>query len=166
MRPNPAKDKIITIQFQPLSTKEGEPLGRLNILTEWKLKSERALLSAFRNRFFTGRDFDFIPIGENLYGFDLISLLHRMNKYFHLRLGMDFFRDRPVIDIKPTLVIINQGRFANYQRPLEKRNEARLIRQWYEDKDYRKIENYVRREASNFISKYQKLKKALPTVQL
>jgi hypothetical protein len=164
-KPDPAKDKIITIQFQELSTIEGKPLDRLNILTEWNLKSERKLLAAFRGRFLTGRDFDFIPIGENLYGFDLISLLHRLNKYFHLDLGMDFFRDRPVIDIKPILVMMNQGNFRDYQRVLGKKS-GHMVRQWYENKDYDKIERYVRREARNFITKYQTLKKQIPRIRI
>ena len=165
-KPEPAKDKIITIQFQELSTREGKPLGKLKILTEWQLKSERALLAEFRRRFLTGRDFDFIPIGENLYGFDLISVLHRLNKHFHLHLNMDFFRDRPVIDIKPTLVMMNKGSFKDYQRLLGKRGQAHLVKQWYENQEYPTIEKYIRREADNFILKYQMLKKQLATMRL
>jgi DNA polymerase elongation subunit (family B) len=162
-KPDPANDKIITIQFQELSTQEGRPEGKLQILTEWAFKSERNMLNAFRRKFLTGRDFDFIPIGENLYGFDLISLLHRLNKYFHLDLGMDFFRDRPVIDIKPILVMMNEGNFRDYQGVLGKKS-GRMVRQWYEDNDYDRIERYVRREARNFITKYQTLKKRIPRI--
>lgn len=164
-KPNPAKDKIITIQFQKLSTREGRPEGKLEILTEWALGSERNMLNAFRREFLTGRDFDFIPIGENLYGFDLISLLHRLNKYFRLGLGMDFFRDRPAIDIKPILVMMNQGSFKGYQFPLGKK-QGHMVRQWYEKKEYEKIERYIRREARNFIKKYQILKKRIPEIKI
>ena len=159
-KPNPANDKIITIQFQELSTREGRPEGKLEILTEWDFKSERNMLNVFRRKFITDRDFDFISVGENLYGFDLISLFHRLNKYFHLELGMDFFRDRPVIDIKSSLVMMNEGNFRDYQRVLGKKS-GHMVRQWYDAKDYDKIERYVRREARNFIAKYQILKKRM-----
>jgi DNA polymerase elongation subunit (family B) len=153
-KPDPVRDKIITIQFQELSREEGHPLGELTILTEWKSKSERNMLREFKSWFLSGRDFDFVPIGENLYGFDLISLIHRFNKYFDLELGMNFFRDKPVIDVKPLLVMMNKGNFSGYQNIIGKGKRANLVRQWYENKDYEQIEKYIRKEARNFISKY------------
>jgi len=164
-KPDPVRDKIITIQFQELSTTDGRPRGDLEILTEWGLKSERALLREFRPRFFGQSDFDFVPIGVNLYGYDLICLFHRLNKHFHLKLGIDFLRTKPVIDIKPILVIKNQGEFRNYQRCLGGMN-GHLVAHWYQEKEFNKIERYVRNEARNFIEKYQTLKSRIPGIRL
>ena len=110
-KPDPVNDKIIVIAYQKLSTREGNPEEDLQILTEWDCGSEKAMLDIFRGMFLTDYDFNFIPIGVNLYGFDLISILHRLNHHFDLNLGMDFFRTRPVIDVKPTLVMMNKGIF-------------------------------------------------------
>jgi hypothetical protein len=164
-KPNLEQDKIITIQFQELSTREGHPQGELVILSEWHSGSEEAVLAEFRKRFLTGRPFDFIPIGLNLYGFDLILIIRRLNKYFDLQLGIDFFRDRPVIDIKSILVIMNNGMFSGYQRILGKIESGTLIRDWYEKKDYDRIEKYVREEAGIFIKNYQILKAELPKIR-
>jgi len=49
-RPDPANDKIITIQYQQLS-RDGGPDGDLQILTEWDCGSEKELLDRFRKNF-------------------------------------------------------------------------------------------------------------------
>ena len=165
-KPDLEQDKIITIQFQELSTREGHPQGELVIVSEWHSGSEEALLDEFRQRFLTGGSFDFIPIGLNLYGFDLILIIRRLNKYFNLQLGMDFFRTRPVIDIKPILVIMNGGMFKGYDRLLGKTESGALIRKWYEERKYDEIERYIREEADNFIKKYQTLKTQIPQIKL
>lgn len=165
-RPDPSKDKIITIQFQRLSTQDGKPEGDLQILTEWECGSEKELLDRFRRVFITGSDFDFIPVGMNLYGFDLVVLLSRLNYYFSLNLGFDFYRNRPVIDIKPTLVMMNEGRFKGYQDLLGKTVSGSIIKTWYESKDYSKIIDYIKAETTNFIKKYQLLKSEIRKVKL
>ncbi len=164
-KPDPATDKIITIQFQELSTIDGRPRGDLKILTEWSLGSEKALLNAFKPLFLGRGDFDFVPIGVNLYGYDLICLLHRLNRHFRLGLDIDFLRTKPVIDIKPILVIKNRGEFRNYQRHLGKRSGS-MVAKWYLDEKYGRIENYVRDEAHNFIKKYQILKDRIGRLKL
>src|SRR5438445_4944722 len=113
------------------------------------------MLDRFRHVFITGSDFDFIPVGMNLYGFDLVALLSRLNYYFSLNLGFDFYRNRPVIDIKPTLVMMNEGRFKGYQDLLGKTVSGSIIKTWYEAKDYPKIIDYIKEETTNFIKKYQ-----------
>ncbi len=165
-KPDPKNDKIITVQFQRLSTEDGQPEDKLQILTEWQYGSEKAMLNEFRRLFITGKDFDFIPIGVNLYGFDLISILHRLNQHFSLNLSIDFFRDRPVIDIKPILVIMNGGKFKGYQDLLGKKESGKKIKELYEAKDYDNIIRYITDEAKDIISKYQVIKKQLPQIKL
>ena len=165
-RPDPSKDKIITVQFQRLSTRDGKPEGNLEILTEWDCGSEKEMLERFRRLFITESDFDFIPVGMNLYGFDLIAILSRLNYYFNLNLGMDFYRNRPVIDIKPTLVMMNGGKFMGYQNLLGKTVSGSMIKTWYEAKDYPKIIDYIKQETENFVNKYQLLKSEITKIKL
>jgi hypothetical protein len=165
-KPDIENDRIISVQFEELSTTDGKAKGALRILTEWGLGSEEAVLTEFKKWFLTERPFDFIPVGVNLHGFDLIILLRRLNKYFNLRLGHEFFRDRPVIDIKPILVIMNGGMFKGYDRLLGKTESGALVRKWYEERNYDEIERYIRQEAENFIKKYQTLKTQIPQIRL
>jgi len=83
-KPNVAEDKIIAIQYQELSPFEGNPRGDLQIHTEWDYGSEKALLKAFAKVFLTESVWDFVPVpvGFNLYGFDLPSLLSRYDHHF------------------------------------------------------------------------------------
>ncbi len=165
-KPDPLSDRIISIAYQKLSTKDGYPEGRVQVLTEWGFGSEKTMLSAFKPIFITDNDFDFIPIGVNLYGFDLVAILRRLNHYFRLNLGMGFFRSRPVIDIKPILVIMNRGSFQGFERILSRKRNGSKVKQWYDMKDYDKIIDYEKREARNFIRDYQTLKKKISRIRL
>jgi len=163
-RPDPTNDKIITIQFQKLS-RDGGPNGDLQILTEWDCGSEKELLDRFRKIFFFGSDFSFIPIGMNLYGFDLISLIYRLNHHFNLNLSVELFRNRPVIDIKSILIMMNDGQFKGYNSILGKKQPGNVVRTYYENKDYDKIIEYIKDETANFIEKYQILRKQIPNLR-
>lgn len=165
-KPNPKNDKIITIQYQKLSTERGEPEDGLQILTEWDYGSEKAMLDVFRKIFLTGRDFDFIPIGVNLYGYDLIALISRLNHHFGLNVDMSFFRNRPVIDLKPTLIMLNKGIIKGYNTHLGKTESGAKVKEWYAAKDYPSIINYINDETGNFINKYQILKREIPRITL
>jgi hypothetical protein len=129
------------------------------------------MLDAFRKVFVTGKDFDFMPIGVNLYGFDLIAILNKLNYYFNTNLDMTFFRSRPIIDIKSILVIMNNGRLKGYQEWLGKDSSGSVIKDFYmagiggDPTGYEKIVEYVKKEATNFISKYQILKKEIPKIK-
>ena len=165
VRPDLVNDKIITIQYQHVRSETGEPLDDLKILTEWDCGSEKELLSQFKKIFFTGSDFDFIPIGVNLYGFDFISLANRFNKHFNLGMDIQFFRNRPVIDIKPILIIMNKGQLRGYTTLLGKKQSGNVIKEWYENNERDKIIEYIKDEANNFIEKYQILKKEVPKIR-
>jgi hypothetical protein len=166
LSPDPLKDKIIAIAFQPLSTENGKPRDKLTILTEWDLGSEKSMLSTFRQRFLTGNDFTFVPIGTNLYGFDLIAILHKMNQYFGTHLDFKYFRSKPVLDLKPILVIMHGGEFRDFAAPLGKTQDGSRVKDWYDMKDYSKITTYMIKESQNFIRAYQILKKRIPKIGL
>jgi len=165
-KPVPTNDKIITIQYQKLRTETGETEGDLQILTEWDTGSEKNLLDKFRKVFLTGNDFAFIPVGVNIYGYDFIALIHKLNHYFDLGMGMNFFSDRPAIDLKSTLIMMNKGQLKGYNLLLGKKQSGNIIKGLYEAKDYEKILQYIRDEAEAFLSKYQKLKRELPKIDL
>ena len=165
VKPDPLSEKIITIQYQKLSTSDGGIESDLQVLTEWGFGSEREMLNAFRKVFLTERDFDFVPIGVNLYGFDLIAILARLNYHFHLGLGLEFFRSRPAIDLKPILVMKNYGKFSTYRDSLGTKKESSNVKDWYESRDYQRIIDYVRQESQNFIRLYQILKRAIPEIR-
>jgi len=164
-RPDPAVDKIITIQYQKLS-KSGAADGDLRILTEWDCGSEKNMLDEFRRTFITESDFDFIPVGMNIYGFVLIAIISRLNHHFALNLGLEFYRNRPVIDIKPTLVMMNGGRLKGYSEVLGKSVPGSMIKEWYEKGDHASILKYVADEADNFVRKYQALRDRIMKIQL
>ena len=165
IRPDPANDKIITIQYQQVSTETGEPIGDLKILTEWELGSEKELLSKFKDVFLSGSDFNFISIGVNLYGFDFVALASKFNKYFDLGLGLQFFRDKIAIELKPILIMMNNGRLKGYTDILGKKHSGNVIKEWYEQKKHDEIIDYIKDEAKTFIEKYQILKKELPKIR-
>jgi hypothetical protein len=167
-RPDPLKDKIITIQFQQLDWKTGAPKGELRILTEWDFGSEEAMLDEFRKIFVGGGDWGFVPVGVNLYGFDLVALISHINKYFGLGLDVGFLRSKPVIDIKAITVIMNRGEFKGSDSVLGKGLPGRMIKELYEEGESGrpKIINYIKEEAKNFIAKYQILKRELPLLDL
>jgi len=161
-RPNPTEDKIITIQYQRLS-RDGKPLEPLTILTEWELGSEKALLEAFQKVFLTENPFDFVPIGINLYGFDLLALVSGFNRHFGLNL-LDLLRTRPVLDLKSTMVLACDGNFSGWGEIFGKPS-PNPIKGWYDagPAGYPQIKDYITREAQKFIRVYQYLKwKTLP----
>jgi hypothetical protein len=168
VKPDPVSEKIITIQYQKLSTRDGATEGDLQILTEWGFGSERSMLEAFKKVFLTGNDWDFIPIGVNLVGFDLLAILARLNFHFNLNIGLEFLRSKPSIDLKPVLVMKNHGNFSGYSDFLGKK-ESHKVKEWYElgkkTGDYQPIIDYVTREAHDFVQLYQTLKQEIPKIQ-
>ena len=162
-KPDPSQDKIITVQYQRLS-RDGKPVEELRILTEWDLGSEKAMLEAFGKVFLTDNPFDFIPIGINLYGFDLLALISGFNRHFEPKIGFDLLRTRPVLDLKSVMVLASDGRFSGWTEILGKQ-ENNQVKGWYEAglSGHPLIIDYVIREAQKFIRVYQYLKwKTLP----
>lgn len=166
VKPDPINDKIITIQYQQLSGTDGSPVADLKILTEWESGSEKAMLDLFKPMFLTERVFDFIPIGVNLVGFDLLALISRLNHHYGLGLGVGYLHDRPHLDLKSTLVMMNHGKFSGYTQLLRKSVSGGKVKEWYLAKDYAKIIDYIKDEASHFITAYTAMKRQLPHLVL
>lgn len=165
-KPDPLNDKVISIQYQRLSSTTGRIEEDLKILTEKEYGSEEKLLEKFKEVFITENSFDFIPIGVNLYGYDFIVLMNKFKKYFDQDLTFDFLRSRPVIDLKPTLIMMNGGKIQGYNQILGKKQSGNVIKDWYEQGDWDNIITYIKDEAKNFIEKYQIIKKELSNIKM
>ena len=157
------KDEIITIQWQQLGF-DGNPIGELKILKRWEC-SESAILKEFAPNL-RCNPWNFIFIGKNLL-FDFTFLSQRLK---HHNLGVFDLRclyDRIWIDIKPLLVLMNDGRFKGYDRILPKTNLTtnKSVPQLYSEGNYSEILRHISDEAKNFIDSYQKLKQTMPQLR-
>lgn len=160
----PSKAKIITIQYQPLNTYNGLPTGELTILKEWdKQSSERVILEKFRKIYLENGIWGFIPVGNNLL-FECRFMKYKLKEYFNLhrlKLGQ-----KPLLDIKHILILMNNGRFKEYSKPIGKSGKAANMMNWYYNQHFDMIEQYITEEAESFLKAYSILKRELPKIQL
>lgn len=154
-------DEIITIQWQRLNGFTGEPIGDLNILKSWE-SSEKKILTAFLPNL-RCKPFDFIFIGKNLL-FDFCLLNQRMKHYNLGDFDLRCLYDRVSLDIKPILVMINNGNFKGRDKVLPKTNPIpnEEIPQLFQEGKYSQITQYIKDETEDFIRAYQIFKRELP----
>ena len=160
--PDPAVDKLITIQYQKIDLPSGEPLGELKILKEWE-GSEKSIVTTFYNLFFKPEMpvTHFIPVGMSLdYEYEMI--ISKFKKYnLHLMTSHELYYKRPRFDLKPIIVLLNDGRFtgARLDSFSSKKCDENHVQEWYENKDFTTIERYIREEAEGFLKLLQYLNK-------
>jgi len=160
---NPTKDRIITFQFQELSQVSGIPLTKLVVAKEWDDDcSEGVILEWMKELLIDSPFWKFVPVGNNLL-FDLSFIAARMQTYFHTDFSMQLI-NRPFIDIKHILVMINGGHFRNYSRMISKTDLGSNVPIWYQKRQYEKIVNYVEMETEAFVRTYGILKRNLPAL--
>lgn len=153
------KDEVITIQWQELDRYTGKPIGKLNILKRWDSSEERILKEFVPN--LTCYHWDFIFIGKNLL-FDFCMLNERL-KHFKLgEIDLRCLNERVSLDIKPILVIMNEG-FIGFDQVLPKTNPTTgdMIPKLYKERKYPKIVKYIKDEAQDFTDAYQIIKKEI-----
>jgi len=160
-----AQDKIITIQYVELERGTGRPLGELTILKEWEL-GEKEMLQKFidESPVLNEYPFDFIPVGYNL-GFEHKFLLTKSSKYDDLfPIGI---LSRPFIDLRAIGILMNNGEFKNsgLDKITGKPHSGTPIPQWYNEKQYNEIENYVKKETDEFVKFYGWLHRELPELR-
>lgn len=159
-KPNPESDKIISIQFQRIDLRTGKPLENPTILKEWE-SSEEEIVKQFYNRFFTDENiWNFVMVGNNL-KFEFEFLISKFEKYLDKRLtSKDLHYKRPHLDIQPIIVLLNNGNFvgARLDKFTKKKQNGKVIRDYYEKKEYEKIENYIKDEIEAFLEFLQKIK--------
>lgn len=160
-KPNPDTDKIITIQFQRIDSKSGKPIEDLTILKEWD-SSEKEIVTKFFDLFFSQKSgiWDFVPVGFNL-NFDFEFLISKFKKHLDVKLtSRDLHYERPHLDLKPIIVLLNDGEFvgATLDRFTSKQHNGKEIKEWYQNKQFDRIEQYVKNEAKSFLEFYRKVK--------
>jgi hypothetical protein len=161
---DPCKSKIITIQFQQLDSKTGQPACDLQILKEWLPgSSEAGIVEQFKKIFIDKGIWEFVPVGNNL-AFECRFMNYKLKQYCNLE-GLKLGH-RPMIDLKHVLVIANNGSFKGYQGLLGKSGQAANMTQWYYDKSWPIIERYIMNEADDFLKTYCILKRELPRVTM
>jgi len=161
---DPEKDKIITIQYQQLDM-DGRVLGELVILKEWEI-GEEAILKNIHSKLFDVNSWYFIPIGTNLI-FDFTFLWGRFKKFNMPCPDLSkYLYDKPLIDIKHTLVIANGLSFkgAGLDQMTDKKSNGKEIPKWYRLQDFERIEEYIKQETESFIKVLLKLVNELPKV--
>lgn len=161
---DPLKAKVISIQYQQLDSRTGQPLSELKLLKEWEPGlSEKGIIEQFKKTYIDGGIWNFIPVGNNLL-FECRFMKNKLKEYCNvdgLKLGQ-----RPMIDLKHTLVIANNGSFKGYDRLLGKSGLAGNMTKWYYDKNWSMVEQYVKQEALDFVKAYSILKTQLPRITL
>jgi len=171
---NPRIHKIITIQYQCLDEENLKPLGNLTILKEWE-SSEKEILREFLEVFIGEDPFDFIPMGVNIL-FDFNFLYHRV-KYLmpdyidRGGLTMDYLlREKPFIDLKPTLVMMNNLRFGGYDRFVNMfmniETSGRDVPHLYTEGKYDEILQYIEEEARATILVFREVYQHIKTLKL
>lgn len=147
---DPMKDKIITIQFMQLDSTTGQPLGELVILKEWE-SSEKDILIKFirQSRITDDFQFSFVSVGYNL-GFDHNFILERAR--INRLETLDILK-RPFIDLRPLGIIMNKGQFkgSGLDKIIGKAHDGSIIPQWYSEKKYDEIVEYIKHEAEEFV---------------
>lgn len=157
-KPNSKEDKIITIQFLKFDLETGKPIGKLQILKEYE-QSEEEIVKFIYKWFFSRNPWQFIPVGFNL-NFEWEFLCEKFKQYniIDMPLG-EFYNKYPQIDLKSLAVIKENGFIgAKLSSISQKEDDGNVIKQYYEDKDFKKIEEYILKETKAFLKLYKKVK--------
>lgn len=147
---DPKIDKIITIQFQQLDMNTGSPMGELIILKEWE-SSEKEMLKQFiiKSKILDPYAFSFVAVGYNL-TFEHNFLKARAKE--HGLPDIDVLTN-PFIDLRAIGVLMNKGQFkgSGLDQITGKKNSGSGIPEFYKNKEYDKIIDYIRNETEEFL---------------
>lgn len=161
--PDPSTDRIITVQFQKMELETGNALGELTILKEWE-SSEAEIVCSFLKHFLSQNPWNFIPVGFNL-NFEYHFLRTKAAELCGTKISERYlYYERPYIDLKSTVVLMNGGVFrgAKLSKFSGKEQNGNVIAGYYEEEDYASIEKYIVDEADAFLRFYSDLLLILP----
>lgn len=177
---DPARDKIVTIQFRKLSDLAQGEVAPLIILREWQHpQGERGILHDFNKA--TGyfdRRWDCVKTGWNL-DFEKEWFKHKGTGYGLIPWGKAADFSRPVVDVMHVGLLMNADRSrpldakgnvpnmfygASLDRFSRKRSKGAYITQFYHERRYGAIDDYVRQEADAFVELWQTLIETMPQV--
>jgi len=160
---DPKTDKIITIQFQELNRYTGEAIGELVILKEWE-SSEKQIIEEFirRSNILDSYDFSFVPVGYNL-GFEHKFLKERSE--INNLPSLDIL-NLPFIDLIAIGRLMNGGQFkgSGLSNLTGKQGNGNQIPDFYQNKEYDKIIDYIKNETEEFIKFNKWLYRKMPTL--
>ncbi|MFQ6106028.1 MAG: hypothetical protein ACE5QF_00345 [Thermoplasmata archaeon] len=155
---DPLMDKIVTIQYQQLV--DGNPIGDFRVLKEWE-EGEKRIIERIIGEKLLQPHWDFVPIGNNL-RFDIIFLMERAQQY-----GLEkwdageikqYFFLKPMIDIRPVLILMNAGRFKGSGLDAFTGKEKGVqVPIWYAEQKYDEILSYVETEREEAIALYREI---------
>lgn len=160
---DPQTSKIITIQYARLDDFTSKQIGEIKILKEWE-SSEKEILRQFIIDYSitNSNPFSFVSVGFNLQ-FEHTFFIQRCKAN-----GLEPFdiMSTPFIDLRPFGIIMNGGRFkgSGLDGITGKPHGGAIIPQWYAEKKYDEIENYIRKETTEFVQLCVWLYKELPTM--
>ena len=165
---NPKEDKIVTIQFQELDRYTGEAIGELVILKEWE-SSEKEILQEFieKSGILDEYDFSFVPIG---YNFQFEHNFLKSRSEINGLPSLDIL-DCPFIDLRAIGILMNKGQFKGSKLSdiTGKKGTGSAIPNWYKNKEYDKIIDYIKNETEEFIKfstwLYKKMPELLPEMK-
>ncbi len=141
---DPQTSKIITIQFAKLDDTTSQQIGEVRILKEWE-SSEKEILRQFiiESEITKSYPFSFVSVGFNLQ-FEHNFFIQRCKAN-----GLEPFDifSKAHIDIKPFAVIMNGGQFkgSGLDKMTGKPHGSGIIPQWYNEKKYKEIEDYIKK---------------------
>ena len=133
-------------------------MGKLQILKEWE-EGEKEIVEFIYKWFFKRNPWKFIPLGFNL-NFEWKFLCAKFKQYGLVEMNLgDFVENMPQIDLK-VLAVLRKGGFigASLSSISQKEDDGNVIKEYYETKQYDKIETYIRNETDSFIQLYKKIK--------
>lgn len=166
---DPKLDRLVSISFQEINSRTGNPIGELQILKSWE-NSEKSILSEFLNKTrwleTPPKSWEFIPIGFNL-SFDLWVIYYRTRKNLEHELSLDFlFHQLPKIDIKPIFVLVNGGKFkgASLDKFSDKLYDGAYAYESIQEEKWDDLLQYIKDETESFLKIYQQLLKKFPTI--
>lgn len=149
-----ARNKIITIQYQQLDGNTGKPVNELKILKEWNNSSEEEIVKIFADEMEPTDYWNFRPVGNNL-NFEWAHLTPKLKKYCGI--NFDFTELAHNMELTPTSILINHGVKKGSTKMFGKEGKAVNMKDWYYNKDYDTIENYIREETEDFVNKFQEI---------
>ena len=159
------QNKITTIQYAELERRTGKMLGDITILKEWELGEKEMLRQFIENSPITNpQPFDFVPVGFNL-GFEHRFLLEKSSRYDDL--FPISILSRPCIDLRSIGILMNKGEFqgSGLDKMTGKKHSGTPLTQWYNEKNYDAIENYIVQETKEFVKWYEWLHKEMPELR-
>ena len=154
------KDKVITVQFAKIDFKTGMMAQPINVIAEW-LSSEKHLLEQAYGFLMECNEWNFVPCGYNILHFDLPFLFSRFQTVLKKPVTYEFL-NRPTLDLKSTFILMNGGRFKGSNKFIKKNGPTgKSVPEWYERKEYDKIEAYISMEADAFGEAFCELRNRL-----